>query len=754
MGLFSSRYETTVGTVVSRVIDDASVPNATKSGSIKSLFNDGNFPDYVMEELAVSMGVRAERMYTYAEDHYVHGLPSGEVYSSNQGRLQAEAVIEAAEGQQVLMKYVRFGPPNALHIGWLKLVNQYGYNEANNQIATLTTAKGTPVYLKDMVVVVPQNQLGDFEVGVLDQWGTSPSSGYTPERTFSTGFLSEMSGSAGVYKSASASQISIKVTYVWETNTNVPLNGAAVPVTYNKVLNEESITLTIEEYDPAADYFHAKYVKGSQTKYWMYKYGTGTYPTLDAVFVGAPAVSGSYFPFAYFRYNKQSVISDKTTDAYKTSKKLVKYLGIDYDLVAESINDNPDIADVEQAMMIMAVPAVSTNPIECRYLFDYFDTLHYDMDGGGSYQTEQAFAALSDEPIADNVIVIQDAQFKMTLSNKGIYKRLVAGALAGGATHTSSYGTATFQTEVTDLATGTISTFPSSVTEHRYCKQVAPGLYEEILVRGLRMNYFVFEGYNTTADENDSILLIPIDRTISQNYSVGDRETLYCRSLHFVFNSRVITKIKWYQTGLFQVIVIIIAIVITAYTYGADGGSLIATALGLSGTAGLIATIVVNLVIGKLLAAGFTLFVKAFGTELATAIAVLAIVYGGYQVVQAGSVSGAPFAMELLQIANGLQQAVLSVKFDDLLAESQTFQLFVEEQTKTLDTVKELLENSTFLNPFVIFGETPGDFYNRTVHSGNIGVLGINAISSYVDVALTLPKLNDTLGEELNGNQP
>jgi hypothetical protein len=63
-----------------------------------------------------------------------------------------------------------------------------------------------------------------------------------------------------------------------------------------------------------------------------------------------------------------------------------------------------------------------------------------------------------------------------------------------------------------------------------------------------------------------------------------------------------------------------------------------------------------------------------------------------------------------------------------------------------LDKAMELLEESNILNPRIIFGESPDDFYNRTVHSGNIGVASLDAISSFVAVALVLPKMNDTIG--------
>ena len=102
-------------------------------------------------------------------------------------------------------------------------------------------------------------------------------------------------------------------------------------------------------------------------------------------------------------------------------------------------------------------------------------------------------------------------------------------------------------------------------------------------------------------------------------------------------------------------------------------------------------------------------------------------------------------------MSTGLSSAVIQANMSDLLGEQDQLNKYMDEQTKLLDKANELLENQTILSPFVIYGEKPEDFYNRTVHYGNIGTLGINAISSYVELALTLPKVNDTLGEPING---
>jgi hypothetical protein len=105
----------------------------------------------------------------------------------------------------------------------------------------------------------------------------------------------------------------------------------------------------------------------------------------------------------------------------------------------------------------------------------------------------------------------------------------------------------------------------------------------------------------------------------------------------------------------------------------------------------------------------------------------------------------------MLMLSTGLQRAVMVENYKDLLDESSNFREYADAKQESLDAANKLLETSTVLSPFVIFGEKPEDFYNRTIHFGNIGTLGITAISSYVDIALTLPKIYDTLGDPNNG---
>jgi len=76
-----------------------------------------------------------------------------------------------------------------------------------------------------------------------------------------------------------------------------------------------------------------------------------------------------------------------------------------------------------------------------------------------------------------------------------------------------------------------------------------------------------------------------------------------------------------------------------------------------------------------------------------------------------------------------------------------------DEKTRKLEEANTLLDQSNFLFPFVVFGEEPDDFYNRTIHSGNIGILAIDQVGAFVDNALKLPTLKNTLQPIAVGTQ-
>lgn len=264
----------------------------------------------------------------------------------------------------------------------------------------------------------------------------------------------------------------------------------------------------------------------------------------------------------------------------------------------------------------------------------------------------------------------------------------------------------------------------------------------------LSTTYFIKESYQTTGRKDEPSLLVPIDRSISDKYSSTDKETLYSRSLHFVFNSYVESKVKWYAQEWFRIVLIIVAIVITVM--GDYSGSILGAAIA-AGTATLEMVLVAVLIMAiKYIV--FTvvtkLFLKVLGPKYAMIVAVIAAVvalnYGALSGPQ-----GAPWAKDLLTVSNGLLKETgtyYTEALKGIAEEADQFAIFAKGEMEKLETAKKLLENDNYLTPFIVFGESPTEYYNRTVHAGNIGMVGIDAIHSYVDTSLRLPSFSDTVG--------
>ena len=737
-----------------RVIKDELLPDAVRTGVTKAIFENGDVSDYVLEELVGSIGVRADRAYEYAKRSYTHGLPSYDIVEASQGRSEIIAVLSQLEGgAPVSLEYSFFGKANFLHMGWMQLVLLAGYDAATNKILGFSNSSRPEVFLHDLEVCIPESMANLYDPSTLRQWGKSPKAGASPTSPGLTG--SGLIGHTPIQVDPSASGPYWKLRYAWFVQDNAGGDSGST----NVIQESQDFFISSALGDISKDHFHVKYVVNGATKYWMYQIGLGTYPSLDALFNVPPKVTGSFFPFTYFRYDKKSEIEDKTSAQYKTTKRLAKYYGVNFDDVSKSIDENPDIADVQQAMMVMAIPANTENEVERQYLFTFFENWFYSKNA--QYRTPAAgnIAGNLSGDFNKNVssIVIQDKRFKMVLSCAGLYRRRVVGNIGKVGSHASGMSNEIVEVPAENPETGGAFTISRVIKNHYYRRQVSPTLYDEIIVADLKMMYYVYGEYTTTGDDTDDILLIPLDRAITEDYSTIEREELYARSLHFVFNSMKILKIKWYQQDWFIGIIQVIGMIISAITFSPQIAALVVgLSAGFAAAMAALLALLQKILQGIVVSLLFKLFIKAVGVDLAFLVAIVATIYGMAGTLKGSPIQGAPWASDFLRLGNGLVKAVAGTVSDlmkGLNDSMKDFQAFKDSAQKELDEANKLLETNNHLSPLTIFGESPNDFYNRTVHSGNAGINAITAVTNYVDMALTLPKLNETIGENAYGIQ-
>ena len=758
MGLFGG-YVTTVGTAVSRVIEDKMLPNSVLTGLMKSIYSgDSNASNaaYIIDEVMHSIGMKANRMYDYGKNKYPYGLPSGQVTNASFGKEEVQAVLDSLEGSSVLIDYCRYGAPNLLHQAWKYISEHSGYVSSTNRILSLEDPVMRPeVYLYDIEIDVPKNYVQTINPMTVELWGLPATAGRTASREVLDGAMASTAAMSLIHESG-VSVPTATIVYEWGLNTWNPPSGSSdgyFAMKYTK----DKFTFPIPLVGQDKEYFHVKYSVNGENKYFMYEHGSGGYPTLDAVHPSSAITTGTYFPFTYFRYNKITENKDTSTEAYKAGKKMCDYLGMDFDTVCDAIDENPDIKDVEQAMLVMAVPADSRNPMELDYLWRFFDNWFSNSPGQFRSPQQLELLNLAGRDVLDmsrNSIVIQDKRFKLAITNDGIFKTTVFQSGVPG-TVTLEFKTHEYFETIFNRATDDYEDKERVINYHVYTRQKTESVAEQILVADLKTMYYIWNEYAFTGDEDDDTLLIPIDCALTDSYSLTKREKLYSRSLHYVFNSRVKTKLKWYQSVFFQMLLFIVAAVISIFTGPetmAAYGAVATTATSM--IAYILVTAAMNFFISMAVTEAYTMVASALGADVAAVIAIVLAVLGMVDILRSGSISGAPFAQDLLRASSGLvsaTQRTLQEDFQDLLDGFNNYVEGMEETMQDLESYQDLLNASTRMNPYIIFGEKPDDFYNRTVHSGNIGVAGIAAITHYVDMALTLPKLNDTIGDLNNG---
>ncbi|MFH4188729.1 hypothetical protein WAJ24_20385, partial [Acinetobacter baumannii] len=90
--------------------------------------------------------------------------------------------------------------------------------------------------------------------------------------------------------------------------------------------------------------------------------------------------------------------------------------------------------------------------------------------------------------------------------------------------------------------------------------------YREVRVYGLALTEQVSGGNATVSSGDSENLLTPIDRAMRNEFSSREREILYSKGLHIVLNTLQVVKTKWYMSGVFKVVMFIVAVVLSVFT--------------------------------------------------------------------------------------------------------------------------------------------------------------------------------------------
>lgn len=748
MGLFSSKKTYTVNVTVQPVFEEGQIPTSALNGLIKGIMQEQDIVPTMLDELSQSMGIRAlTAMHNTQTKGYEPGIPQAQVATYIQAKDQVISAIQANIGRTITPEYYYMGPLNSMHYGWQYCYDALGYNPATNELPVLSAATGFPCYLSDMKATYLRADfdwmINTNDTGMLTQLGPSPRSGFRPSAPFNT--LSGM----GQYAAQPAYEVSDVATddYITIQYEFKDANGTFVT---------RGVTVSMAAFDNTSDFHMCRYVDSTgKTGFFTYLHGSGTYPAIDLAYALEHSQFGTYFPWCYFRHHGEDAADLESETSMSQMRAWCEQLGVSYDQLHDGVHQDPNVDDVEQSLLIMAITPGSTNQACREYLFKHFGALHANSMPQVQLDPtlEGKLNAFTSSP--SQMQHIQDNRFAMSFQFSGISRRRIPGKIGKKGRYESHFGILSqdSQTYLTQTAIGAgVNNAFLEQPGWIYQYQVAEAVYEEIIVYGLRVNYEVHRKKGFAASRQDPELLIPIDRAIVETMSVPSREQLLCRSLYMMVNTVIVTKTPWYASSAFRIILLVIAVVVTILSGGSAWQSIVAAyGVGLGAMALVILTIIVKSVV---ISYGIKLFANAVGPKVALVLAIVAVIYGNTTAAQQASAVWAEnlvsIGTSLVKEAGVLSQQQIAAGLKDIAEDAEAFSEWSKDQLDGLsDSMLALGLNpaivgfSAFdvvkMGPELVLGEDPSAYYGRTVHSGNIGTLAFDMTESYVAIQTSLP---------------
>lgn len=516
--------------------------------------------------------------------------------------------------------------------------------------------------------------------------------------------------------------------------------------TYNSVALEKKVTFL-------SNYLFVE-LDIRLNNWYSYAYGNGS-TTLDSVIDGEYEESlGDFFPIVPLRINNQSVNESNFPDLVPFVKRaLYKQTGRDtYSKLLTSIEDNPDIGDLDYVYNVIAVSLNTDELVGKKYLFNFFDTLRQVTSGN---------------PNAEKKVTVKSTNMGINYHIDIVWKSIVKTQGTGLYSPTSVSNTITVDSlSMYPNTSGSTASWLNSIigkehTVFKYVWQKTENEWECLEIDSLMYYNNVYSGkkvtvsaYNALVDSEESDFLVPISVNLYNQLSTVDSTQLATSCSYLLINVYERKKKKWYQTGLFKVVLVVLAVVITVYTGGLGASSVgvlgtnisVGASLGFQGLAAVLVGAAVNALAGIIVMqvisrASVALFGKELGAVISTVVSL------GMNMALSGKtlsdMLNANTLITLTKAAGDGYQAYLNNKYQevqdsilDLQKREKDFLKLVGDKSKLLfsDTEVDMLSvMEAKRRSNVIYSETPDEFFMRTTLDGSTIV---DMVLSYVDVTL------------------
>lgn len=750
MGLFSSKKKTNVYTATQRLIDDADFKYSSQYAMQDYLFskNPGDLVDLSIEYQNNALPRKMRRILAFSKkpDGYVFGLPTNNKMADNKDSFieKVKNYLTTEEMSPINFIYVYVGDKDFNHFAWNKLVNTFGYSFANNELTTLSIEKGTPCYLFTGQITYTQNTLNEYKVILSEN---------TKQLSFDYGKCFDRPLNL---TTTSPHQQGEKDLFTFQYQ----YQGAEGIIT-------ESRTISMSDVNPdnyaEDDYVQSIYIVNDVIKILTYKLLSGTNSGIDSL-LGLQNKLGTYFPRLYVKLNKTDIIDSSDELRKSHTKKYCRVLGLNLADLTENMNkglgDNKGITrDVFLSFMVR-INDDKDNQITGEYLYKYFSAVYKDTkpfmttetysDIKGNTHTREV--EIPDKHQGASYLIADNVCTQHVVFNS-IYRKEYSGQASNNQNKVLAVGEYTVKQGKLLFEEGTAG-LASRVDLHRIYYQESEDNYVVLTVTKLRTTIDV-AGHTATLDTTNEELAIPLDLSILDDIGERAKEYLYSKCLHTQLSLLNVTKEKWYQRGIFKVVIGLVGIAISIATAGA--GTPLVTVLAqaaINTVVGIAISKIVSLVIKLVVKLGLS---ERIAQALGQIVEFAVIVYS-----QRGSFKNLLSADNLMKTMNtafAIYEKQMQITVNRLQSEYERLAKYYEDKADQIEEVKKALltkhiplsmdllmdKEGSNTNTLTLskFGETPEDFYTRSMFYDITG-LDVSYINNYVDIVCQLPSYQDT----------
>jgi hypothetical protein len=715
MGLFSGEDVFTANATAAKLFDE--VANPLKQATISAILAGHDIHDYHMMAYYNSFVVQADRYLEYGEKHYIEGLPAGKIYATALDKSLVEPAIESDEGQPVTVLYSFFTEFMIDYYVYTFLQEAYNWTLGSN--------------------ILSINSI--------------------------------------IFK-----YVRYTTNYRPTTPTEIGNPASKIIITLQQVdLPDEEVDLIIN-HPGTGVYAHATYHYDSQPetakRFWIYDPRTGKWPDIDAVLEDTVPFGGQFYPIVPIRIDGEMLSESYSPEWYESARSIFKKLELDINELQDALSgeglppedEKPDMNDIDDCWFLFALDIYTLVPESAEYLFNFFSDFAAVNSGQKELYEDSKNNIYSGEDAITAAFQVTEGQFNMFLEYNYI-ERIdgQTGVIAEKFVNDVIYIEPTVHTyyetddEGIQYPARNLYLINSYVS---FKKRTGVDTYDEVIIHGpvhaSRVNALghtktvikhIREDFiNAPSKAGTSGFYIPISHvTLNEVFDRVNKEIVLFDGMMLAVYAGHKEHLAWYQTGFFRILLMIAIFIISVYLMTNFGP----VALSLTQA---IVQVAITQIIFMMVAIAADLLIKniggTFGTILAIALVVAAMYFAPGSTLNF-SLNTADDFLKATQVFVSAADKISGIYFQSEMAgleeEYDSFMKNAKEQQDELDEAWDLLgpegspydplyvtQNTSMMNP----NETVTQFYDRTSHTGNPGVLTLDQIENYVSNLLKLPE--------------